>query len=156
MSTLPPLFLHRACVILGVIFILSSLCILGKAIHDLATKLQPEVVRIYSTYQPLPNRAKKNKTGINKSSLPHVFVQQYTSVCRKWLWMWCRGQNLIYARDGGELWIKASTIWDRLCYPFNTEGKNVVHYDSGITVSWWLKRGQLTVLSPSLKSGCKM
>uniref|UniRef100_A0A672PYC3 Transmembrane protein 163-like n=1 Tax=Sinocyclocheilus grahami TaxID=75366 RepID=A0A672PYC3_SINGR len=37
---------HReyiACVILGVIFILSSMCILGKAIHDLATKLLPEV-----------------------------------------------------------------------------------------------------------------
>ncbi|XP_053273591.1 transmembrane protein 163 [Pleuronectes platessa] len=37
---------HReyiACVILGVIFILSSLCILGKAINDLATKLLPEV-----------------------------------------------------------------------------------------------------------------
>uniref|UniRef100_A0A8C7YRX8 Transmembrane protein 163b n=1 Tax=Oryzias sinensis TaxID=183150 RepID=A0A8C7YRX8_9TELE len=32
-----------ACVILGVVFILSSLCILGKAIHDLATKLLPEV-----------------------------------------------------------------------------------------------------------------
>ncbi len=30
--------------ILGVIFILSSMCILGKAIHDLATKLLPEVV----------------------------------------------------------------------------------------------------------------
>ncbi|XP_051564196.1 transmembrane protein 163-like [Myxocyprinus asiaticus] len=37
---------HReyiACVILGVIFILSSMCILGKAIHDLATELLPEV-----------------------------------------------------------------------------------------------------------------
>lgn len=37
---------HReyiACVILGVIFVLSSLCILGKATHDLATKLLPEV-----------------------------------------------------------------------------------------------------------------
>ncbi|XP_061841407.1 transmembrane protein 163a [Nerophis lumbriciformis] len=37
---------HReyiACIILGVIFILSSMCILGKAIHDLATKLLPEV-----------------------------------------------------------------------------------------------------------------
>ncbi|KAM9766939.1 transmembrane protein 163a [Menidia menidia] len=37
---------HReyiACVILGVIFILSSMCIMGKAIHDLATKLLPEV-----------------------------------------------------------------------------------------------------------------
>ncbi|KAM9327535.1 transmembrane protein 163a [Pholidichthys leucotaenia] len=37
---------HReyiACVILGVVFILSSLCIVGKAIHDLATKLLPEV-----------------------------------------------------------------------------------------------------------------
>ncbi|XP_034031657.1 transmembrane protein 163-like [Thalassophryne amazonica] len=37
---------HReyiSCVILGVIFILSSLCIMGKAIHDLATKLLPEV-----------------------------------------------------------------------------------------------------------------
>ncbi|XP_041724893.1 transmembrane protein 163a isoform X3 [Coregonus clupeaformis] len=37
---------HReyiACVVLGVVFILSSLCILGKAIHDLATKLLPEV-----------------------------------------------------------------------------------------------------------------
>ncbi|KAK5600335.1 hypothetical protein CRENBAI_026812 [Crenichthys baileyi] len=33
----------RACVILGVIFILSSMCIIGKAIHDLATKLLPEV-----------------------------------------------------------------------------------------------------------------
>ncbi|XP_026157286.1 transmembrane protein 163-like [Mastacembelus armatus] len=37
---------HReyiACVILGVVFILSSLCILGKAIHGLATRLLPEV-----------------------------------------------------------------------------------------------------------------
>uniref|UniRef100_UPI0037E9B669 transmembrane protein 163a-like n=1 Tax=Semicossyphus pulcher TaxID=241346 RepID=UPI0037E9B669 len=37
---------HReyiACVILGVVFILSSICIVGKAIHDLATKLLPEV-----------------------------------------------------------------------------------------------------------------
>ncbi|XP_028321383.1 transmembrane protein 163-like [Gouania willdenowi] len=37
---------HReyiACIILGVIFILSSLCILGKSIHDLATQLLPEV-----------------------------------------------------------------------------------------------------------------
>ncbi|KAG7241072.1 hypothetical protein INR49_026103 [Caranx melampygus] len=37
---------HReyiACIILGVVFILSSLCIMGKAIHDLATKLLPEV-----------------------------------------------------------------------------------------------------------------
>ncbi|XP_069554973.1 transmembrane protein 163a isoform X2 [Brachyistius frenatus] len=37
---------HReyiACVILGVLFVLSSLCILGKAIHDLATKVPPEV-----------------------------------------------------------------------------------------------------------------
>ncbi|XP_021176773.1 transmembrane protein 163 [Fundulus heteroclitus] len=37
---------HReyiACMILGVIFILSSVCIMGKAIHDLATKLLPEV-----------------------------------------------------------------------------------------------------------------
>ncbi|KAF7666588.1 hypothetical protein LDENG_00098960 [Lucifuga dentata] len=37
---------HReyiACVILGVLFILSSLCIMGKAIHDLAIKLLPEV-----------------------------------------------------------------------------------------------------------------
>lgn len=48
----PALFfplLHRACVILGVIFILSSLCIMGKAIHDLAIKLLPEVVRIHSS-----------------------------------------------------------------------------------------------------------
>ncbi|XP_043078358.1 transmembrane protein 163 isoform X1 [Puntigrus tetrazona] len=37
---------HReyiACVILGVVFILSAITILVKAIHDLATKLQPEV-----------------------------------------------------------------------------------------------------------------
>ncbi|TRY91979.1 hypothetical protein DNTS_013790 [Danionella cerebrum] len=37
---------HReyiACVILGVVFILSAMTILVKAIHDLATKLQPEV-----------------------------------------------------------------------------------------------------------------
>ncbi|XP_029937252.1 transmembrane protein 163-like [Myripristis murdjan] len=37
---------HReyiACVVLGIVFVLSSMCILGKAIHDLATKLLPEV-----------------------------------------------------------------------------------------------------------------
>lgn len=37
---------HReyiACCVLGVVFILSSMCIMGKAIHDLATKLLPEV-----------------------------------------------------------------------------------------------------------------
>ncbi|XP_074514301.1 transmembrane protein 163a [Sebastes fasciatus] len=37
---------HReyiACVVLGVVFILSSLCIVGKAIHDLATRVPPEV-----------------------------------------------------------------------------------------------------------------
>ncbi|GCC31104.1 transmembrane protein 163a-like isoform X2 [Chiloscyllium punctatum] len=37
---------HReniACAILGVIFLISTLCIYGKAIHDLATKLLPEV-----------------------------------------------------------------------------------------------------------------
>ncbi|XP_069880277.1 transmembrane protein 163 isoform X1 [Dipodomys merriami] len=37
---------HReyiACVILGVIFLLSSICIVVKAIHDLSTKLLPEV-----------------------------------------------------------------------------------------------------------------
>lgn len=45
LNRLPP-FLLRACVVLGVVFILSSLCILGKAIHDLATKLLPEVVRV--------------------------------------------------------------------------------------------------------------
>lgn len=54
-------FVCRACVILGVIFILSSLCILGKAIHDLATKLLPEVVRIHTpaTQKPDLNRAEK-------------------------------------------------------------------------------------------------
>ncbi|XP_026152278.1 transmembrane protein 163a [Mastacembelus armatus] len=37
---------HReyiACVVLGIVFVLSSMCILGKAIHDLATKMPPEV-----------------------------------------------------------------------------------------------------------------
>uniref|UniRef100_A0A3B4U7E7 Transmembrane protein 163a n=1 Tax=Seriola dumerili TaxID=41447 RepID=A0A3B4U7E7_SERDU len=37
---------HReyiACVVLGIVFVLSSICILGKAIHDLATKMPPEV-----------------------------------------------------------------------------------------------------------------
>ncbi|XP_076018150.1 transmembrane protein 163a [Genypterus blacodes] len=37
---------HReyiACVVLGVVFVLSSLCIVGKAIHDLSTGLPPEV-----------------------------------------------------------------------------------------------------------------
>ncbi|XP_008581788.1 PREDICTED: transmembrane protein 163 [Galeopterus variegatus] len=33
----------RACVILGVIFLLSSICIVVKAIHDLSTRLLPEV-----------------------------------------------------------------------------------------------------------------
>lgn len=40
-------FLCRACVILGVIFLLSSLCIVIKAIHDLSIKLLPEVVRSF-------------------------------------------------------------------------------------------------------------
>ncbi|XP_068186253.1 transmembrane protein 163a-like [Antennarius striatus] len=37
---------HReyiACVVLGILFVLSSLCILGKALHNLATKTPPEV-----------------------------------------------------------------------------------------------------------------
>ncbi|XP_013771295.1 transmembrane protein 163-like [Pundamilia nyererei] len=37
---------HReyiACVVLGVVFVLSSICILGKAIHDLATRMPPKV-----------------------------------------------------------------------------------------------------------------
>ncbi|KAG5283231.1 hypothetical protein AALO_G00039830 [Alosa alosa] len=34
---------YIACLILGVVFILSSLCILGKAIHDLVTQVLPEV-----------------------------------------------------------------------------------------------------------------
>ncbi|XP_016019507.2 transmembrane protein 163 isoform X3 [Rousettus aegyptiacus] len=34
---------YIACVILGVIFLLSSICIVVKAIHDLSTKLLPEV-----------------------------------------------------------------------------------------------------------------
>nr|XP_046260079.1 transmembrane protein 163-like [Scatophagus argus] len=37
---------HReyiACVVLGIVFVLSSLCILGKAIHDLVTRVPPEV-----------------------------------------------------------------------------------------------------------------
>ncbi|XP_028292915.1 transmembrane protein 163-like [Gouania willdenowi] len=37
---------HReyiACVILGVVFVLSSVCILGKAVHDLATRMPPKV-----------------------------------------------------------------------------------------------------------------
>lgn len=37
---------HReyiACVILGIVFVLSSLCILGKAIHNLATGMPPQV-----------------------------------------------------------------------------------------------------------------
>lgn len=41
------LFLYRACVILGVIFLLSSICIVVKAIHDLSTRLLPEVVRSF-------------------------------------------------------------------------------------------------------------
>ncbi|XP_041909969.1 transmembrane protein 163 [Arvicola amphibius] len=34
---------RKACVILGVIFLLSSICIVVKAIHDLSTRLLPEV-----------------------------------------------------------------------------------------------------------------
>ncbi|XP_077436960.1 transmembrane protein 163a [Vanacampus margaritifer] len=37
---------HReyiACVVLGIVFLLCSLCILGKAIHNLATRMPPEV-----------------------------------------------------------------------------------------------------------------
>uniref|UniRef100_A0A8D2ZU39 Transmembrane protein 163a n=1 Tax=Scophthalmus maximus TaxID=52904 RepID=A0A8D2ZU39_SCOMX len=37
---------HReyiACVVLGIVFILSSFCILGKAIHNVATRMPPEV-----------------------------------------------------------------------------------------------------------------
>ncbi|KAA8593201.1 hypothetical protein FQN60_009317, partial [Etheostoma spectabile] len=42
----------RACVILGVVFVLSSLCILGKAIHDLATRVPPEVNRLFNRSLP--------------------------------------------------------------------------------------------------------
>ncbi|XP_061413705.1 transmembrane protein 163 isoform X1 [Lethenteron reissneri] len=34
---------YMACVVLGVVFIISSLCIEGKAIHDLAVKMLPDV-----------------------------------------------------------------------------------------------------------------
>lgn len=44
-------FLHRACVILGVIFLLSSICIVIKAIHDLAKKVLPEVVRWFMFFK---------------------------------------------------------------------------------------------------------
>nr|XP_020470539.1 transmembrane protein 163-like [Monopterus albus] len=39
---------HReyiACAVLGIVFVLSSMCILGKAIHDLAARVPPQVVR---------------------------------------------------------------------------------------------------------------
>ncbi|KAK3568815.1 hypothetical protein QTP86_017396 [Hemibagrus guttatus] len=51
---------HReyiACVILGVIFILSSMCILGKAIHDLSTKLLPEVCQKGHTQKRMRQKA---------------------------------------------------------------------------------------------------
>lgn len=44
------LCVRRACVVLGIVFVLSSLCILGKAIHNLATRMPPEVVRHTHTH----------------------------------------------------------------------------------------------------------
>lgn len=41
---------RRACVVLGIVFALSSLCILGKAIHNLATRMHPEVVKHTRTH----------------------------------------------------------------------------------------------------------
>ncbi|XP_068805309.1 transmembrane protein 163 isoform X2 [Struthio camelus] len=54
---------HReyiACVILGVIFLLSSICIVIKAIHDLAKKVLPEVL-----LPPIPEpcTSSRNETG---------------------------------------------------------------------------------------------
>lgn len=46
-------FFYRACVVLGVVFILSALTILVKAIHALATKVLPEVVRNDSWKSPV-------------------------------------------------------------------------------------------------------
>ncbi|XP_068805310.1 transmembrane protein 163 isoform X3 [Struthio camelus] len=56
---------HReyiACVILGVIFLLSSICIVIKAIHDLAKKVLPEVL-----LPPIPEpcTSSRNETGFN-------------------------------------------------------------------------------------------
>ncbi|KAJ7407408.1 transmembrane protein 163 [Willisornis vidua] len=55
---------HReyiACVILGVIFLLSSICIVIKAIHDLAKKVLPEVLL---PPIPEPSMSSRNETGV--------------------------------------------------------------------------------------------
>lgn len=80
-------FVRRACVILGVIFILSSLCILGKAIHDLATKLLPEVVRIHRPAAQTPglNRAKRKKLHENELMCTENFHMLYISEQEKTL-----------------------------------------------------------------------
>lgn len=99
------------------IFILSSLCILGKAIHDLATKLLPEVVRPGAAFTAPRDGAAKQ-------------ISAATS-CRR------HGgggaQNLIYA---AEIWIKASAIWARLF---------VIHLTLKLSI-WFLKPSRLAAL----------
>lgn len=53
---------YRACLILGVVFILSSLCIVGKAVHDLVTQVLPEVVSIKNQLNEKKNSHNHNET----------------------------------------------------------------------------------------------
>jgi len=68
-------FFPRACVILGVIFLLSSICIVIKAIHDLAKKVLPEVVRrlmfyeMFSLSPTLPVRLRKASVSFQQAPL---------------------------------------------------------------------------------------
>lgn len=57
-----------ACVVLGIVFILSSLCILGKAIHNLATRMLPEVVSNFH-YLPHPEHPPLSDSTANTARL---------------------------------------------------------------------------------------
>lgn len=66
------LFLCRACVILGVIFLLSSICIVVKAIHDLSTRLLPEVVRSFFFLNSFSWRYQPSMLSLTKDLLGQV------------------------------------------------------------------------------------
>lgn len=74
----------RACVILGVVFILSAITILVKAIHDLVTKLQPEVVRQHTNTVVRTLIRLRSRTHLELSNshilFPHWFAQCWFNI----------------------------------------------------------------------------
>lgn len=93
-------FLHRACVILGIIFLLSSICIVIKAIHDLAKKVLPEVVRWFMFFKMFSLHCQWNW---ERPTSP--FIKPWTSpLSSPWTWWSCsRCRSCLAARTGPAL-----------------------------------------------------